>query len=128
MFLKYNWFAFVWALIILAGHAVPGNELPQPHWYLFEFDKLVHTVLFAVWAFSMGNGFNKQTKYYLLKRRYIGVIVIVSLMYSLSLETLQYAIFVDRAFQVEDLVADLLGTVMGLLFLNVLYGRLLKLT
>lgn len=109
-------------------HAVPSHELPDPHWDLFEFDKLGHAAMFAILAFSLGNGFNKQTKFFRLKSNYFVIILSVSLTYGVILETLQFSTFVGRTFQTDDLVADLIGTLMGLLALKILYGKLLKLT
>ncbi|MCB0736194.1 MAG: VanZ family protein [Bacteroidetes bacterium] len=127
MFLKFNWINIVWALFIIGAHAIPGSSLPKVYWEIFEFDKIVHAALFGIWAFLLANGWHKQNRFFYLKRFYIRLILSICLMYALALEAAQYYIFASRAFELNDLLADIVGTVMGLGLFRALYGRYLKL-
>lgn len=127
MFLKFNWFWLFWAVMMLVAHAVPANELPTPYWDLFRFDFLAHVALFLVLAFSMANGFNKQTQYFRLRSQSIKIVLGFCVVYGVALEGLQFFAFPSRNFELQDLVADLLGTLMGLGLLIALYGKLLRL-
>lgn len=126
MFFKFNWIPICVTVLTIVLHAIPGNELPKPYWDLFEFDKLVHIGLFFSLVFSWLNGLHKQKLSFWLKVNAVPAVLIFSLILAPSLETAQYLIFVNRKFQVGDLIADLIGTLMGFGFFYLAYGRILK--
>lgn len=128
MFLKFNWFPILWTFIVIGIHAIPGNELPKPYWDLFEFDKIVHTAIFLVLAFSWTNGLYKQSASYKLKVHAIKLVLVLSLSLGLVLETMQNAIFVNRYFQWPDVIADGIGTLAGVGLFYAIYGSILKYT
>lgn len=128
MFLKFNWFPILWTIFVIAVHAIPGNELPMPFWDFFEFDKIVHFVLFMVLTFTWINGIFKQSASYKLKVHGPKLILVLSLIFGLVLEMLQNAIFVERQFQWTDLIADCIGSIAGIGVFYAIYGQVLKYT
>ena len=127
MFLRFTWFPVSWSLLLVFLHAIPGEELPKPHWDILEFDTLVHFTMFAVLSFSWSVGLNKQNRFYRLRLRYIPIILLFSLMFGAMLEFMQDAIFVGRYFQLSDLLADYAGAVTGMVLFLTIYRSTLKL-
>ncbi|MGB0430316.1 MAG: VanZ family protein [Bacteroidia bacterium] len=128
MFLKFNWFPIVWTLCVIGIHAIPGQELPVPYWDLFEFDKIVHLIIFMILSFSWANGFFKQSASYKLKVHGIKLILVFTLILGLVLELMQNAIFVNRYFQWPDVIADGIGSILGIGMFYAIYGSILKYT
>ncbi len=128
MFLKFNWFPIFWTCAVIAIHAIPGQEIPIPYWDLFEFDKVVHLIIFMILSFSWANGIFKQSASYKLKVHGIKLILVFSLMLGLVLEMMQNAIFVNRYFQWPDVIADGIGSILGIGMFYAIYGSILKYT
>ena len=66
MFLRYNLFTIIWAIVIFLLILMPGEKIPDTDAF-FSFDKIAHTVVFCILTFLMIIGFSKQFKYEKLK-------------------------------------------------------------
>jgi VanZ family protein len=93
--------ALFWALIILYLSAHPQIGLPQP-WWVIQPDKIGHAGAYALLAFFLQYGFRKPYGPVLLGTGY-----------GVCIEYLQYAFFYGRQFDVLDMVANLVGCLIG---------------
>jgi glycopeptide antibiotics resistance protein len=113
MFLKYNIWGILWALIILVACATPGEQLP-PSPFL-DFDKLVHLAIFGVFQLLLLRGFLRQQNFPILQKNYVIISLMMSVGYGLLMEVLQGYVFRNRSFDVFDAAANTLGIILSTL-------------
>lgn len=113
--------AILWTSIIIFLLCMPGSQVPKTAGS-FKFppgtDMAVHVVLFAVlhvlWARSFQRGFI-SSKYSIR----IGSFIVA---FGIVMEFIQYFFVPNRSFEWEDIVADIVGVVIGHFYLN-LYAK-----
>jgi glycopeptide antibiotics resistance protein len=113
MFLKYNIWGILWALIILVACATPGEQLP-PSPFL-DFDKLVHLAIFGVFQLLLLRGFLRQQNFPILQKNHVIISLMMSVGYGLLMEVLQGYVFRNRSFDVFDAAANTLGIILSTL-------------
>ena len=96
----YRWLAIGWTIIMLIGCLTPHNEVPDE--LLTLNDKFIHIALFVpfagLWVFT---GMRYPT------------VLVFGLLVGALIEGLQYALPINRSADWLDLLADCLGTAMG---------------
>ena len=126
--LKKLWPALLWSFVILLLTGLPGSTFPKipTFWDWLEPDKAVHLFIFGVLAFLILFGYREQ--YFSNKKRYkFGVAaVIITALYGLITEVLQYYVFIGRSGNRFDFFADALGAVLGWLAFSYLYRKKIK--
>ncbi len=125
MFLRNNLPGILWALFILFVCGIPGEQVPDPPSF-FEFfylDKLAHAILFLILALLLGIGFKRQYSIPLFRSSTKVSIFLISTLYGLLIEALQYAVFTDRYFENGDLLANAVGALLGTVAFRGLYGK-----
>lgn len=106
------WKSVSWALIIAVLLFTPGNRLPRQH--LFEFDqldKIVHLFLFAVFEFILLYDFSMLNS---IRGVVVGPTAIAS-SYAFFTEGVQYLFNIERTGSVYDLLADIVGCILGVI-------------
>ena len=117
MFLKYNKWALLWALLIFILCALPGRDIPHVSWLeLVGMDKFIHASLFFVQVFLLIKGFNKQTNYDKMKNNPMVSAIILCIVYGGLLEIMQGAFYTDRTADIYDFIANSFGAVAGSIF------------
>ncbi len=123
--IKKLWPAFSWSAIILLLTGLPGNYFPKvvTFWSWLEPDKAVHLFIFGVLTFLILYGYRIQ--YFKSRKRYLyGLIaVVVTAIYGLITEVLQYYVFIGRSGNRFDFFADAIGALLGWLLFNYLYRK-----
>jgi VanZ family protein len=99
--LKYLIPAFLWAVIILLLSAHPQMGVSKP-WWMLQPDKFAHAGAYALLAFLLQYGF-----------RQVYVPVILGTIYGIIIEFLQQAFFYGRQLDVFDMLANLIGCLIG---------------
>lgn len=100
---------------------LPGSKLPETNeWNFLMLDKIAHFGLFLFFAFFLWRGFNKQTQNIILKRNALTFSALIGIGYAISAEFLQQ-LTSDRNFEWQDIVANLLGCLVGLLLYRLFY-------
>lgn len=108
--------SIIWSVIILVFLCLPGKDLPE--WSFFDiipfFDKIVHAGLFLILAFLLICGIYKpQIPQDLLK--IILIVIFIALSYGGLTELLQKLIATNRTADVFDWIADIIGSILGIL-------------
>lgn len=112
MFFKPMWPALVCSLVIFLLCLTPAQTLPEVG--VVNFDKLVHTAMFAVLTVLLARGFYQQTRFNVLQVHYLLLAALISIAYGGILELLQAVIIVlNRSGDWVDFVFDALGAVLA---------------
>ncbi len=106
--------AAIWLLVILFLSGYPGNKLPPAPF--FQFDKLIHSIMYFALYFFLAIAFYKQ--YYQTKTRLKAKILIsfFAVFYGGFMEILQHYIFINRSGNFYDFAANTFGVIIGILF------------
>lgn len=115
---KFNWPYFVpaiaWAIFIMILCSTPSSQFPTFEWgSLFSFDKLGHFSVFAILSGLMTYGMWKNGA----KLSFILILIIISLasLYGFTIEILQGSVFKERYFEILDIIANIIGSIVGAL-------------
>jgi VanZ family protein len=89
---------------------LPGSAFPKEDWFSkIWFDKWVHIGIFLVLLFVWFRALQiKSLQAYIL-------IVIIALAYGFTIEIIQDRFIPNRSFDMGDLIADAIGSVVGIL-------------
>jgi VanZ family protein len=119
MFLRYNYPALLWALLIFILCAIPGPHVPRLKFLdWLKPDKIVHFILFGTLCFLLIRGFAQQSTFaFLLSHPKIYAVVLSSI-YGIVIEVLQQYVLIKRTGEVNDAIADALGSFIGLWLYN----------
>lgn len=99
--MKY-WPTITVTLLIIIAVLLPGRAIPGVG--IFQFDKLVHFIMFFVWATAVRRDFPSGA---------FSKIIITGLVFSFFTEVLQI-VAEDRTFDLYDMLADAVGLIVGL--------------
>lgn len=113
MFLRYNFFTILWAILILVLTVTPGTDMPKTDiWDVLAFDKIAHLFVFAVFVLLMIVGFSKQYRYLYFRYNAVRLALAMGLAYGLLIEIVQ-ALIPERTLEYSDILADSLGCGIG---------------
>jgi len=111
--------------MILCG--LPGSYFPKVRnfWDWLGPDKLVHLIMFAIFAFSLIFGYRDEyclrEKAYRIRLQLITLMVAVS--YGALTEILQAHLFRGRYGSVYDFFADVIGCVLGIFIFKIIFRK-----
>jgi VanZ family protein len=110
--------AFIWAIIILylSATAVPKLKID---FLLFDPDKVNHFAAYGLLSVLMGWGIWKTEK--VLKLKVLLIILIISSTYGVLMEIMQYLFFPNRYFDYGDMIANILGSIIGIFIIRIYY-------
>jgi VanZ family protein len=113
---KYHWRAILWILVIAFGCLMPGDKLPSTSFFskIPHFDKIVHFVLYFIFALFLMSGFSRQygktsAKAYIFS-------FILAFAFGVTIEFIQEQ--VGRSYDIYDMMANTLGVIVSLLLFN----------
>lgn len=106
-----------WMLLILVLISIPSYSVPEVSWLsLVGVDKLVHAFIFGVLSILMMLSLSGSKN---VKVTSFAIITIsVCLLYSTLTEILQASLFKHRTADILDHVANSVGTISGVYFIN----------
>lgn len=124
-FLKTNWPAASWALMILVLTSLPGDYFPTivSFWEWLKPDKLVHFFVFGVFTFLILWGKRQQYK---LKNRRLKLVILAlftGVFYSALTEWLQHFLPVGRHGNIFDFMANNFGSIFGVVVFHILFRK-----
>ena len=101
--------AIGWTLLIASSCLLPAAAFKDIEFTLFELDKLVHLILYfafvILWAISIPRELTKGEKKKL---------VAVGVGYGVLIEVLQSTMSLGRAYDIDDIIANTAGCILGL--------------
>lgn len=124
MFLRYNKWALLWALLIFILCAIPGRDIPHISFLeLLEFDKFIHAGLFFILVMLVIRGFSLQTSFSVLKNSPMLLAFSICVVYGGALELMQGAFFAEREADIYDFIANTFGSLIGLILFRKINKR-----
>lgn len=113
----------VWAVIILVLCGLPPQDVEKMKLFNFpQLDKFVHMALYLGFGLFVMAVLTLHKRLRGTKTIYLIAIAICAL-YGWIIELLQRYLFVGRSYELLDLLADIIGAVLGVLLYNWLSGR-----
>ncbi len=109
--LQSKWLALGWFVIMCILFFLPGSVLPKENEFLafLHVDKIVHIGLFAIFVFLIKCSFTSTLfKYNIL-------LIAATGLYGYAVELIQKKWIPGRSFDLYDLLADMIGSLLGLL-------------
>jgi VanZ family protein len=103
--------AIVLIMIILLASLVPKTELPTSSWV--QLDKLVHFGMYGSLSFFIFKGFFVENSV-----KALAIACILSFFYGFIVEFLQYFLTTTRMFDVFDIFANGIGTIISYLLVK----------
>ncbi len=100
-----------WALFILFLSANPGINLPESFWDLLAIDKLAHAFVYGVLSCLLLYSFFLNDQKNIQKMKMISIII--SSIYGILMEIMQYLFFPNRYFEFLDILANIIGAIIG---------------
>jgi VanZ family protein len=119
MFLRYNLFSILWAILILVFTLMPGSQMPSVK-FIVGFDKLAHVFVFAIQSLLLIVGFLKQYTFRFFRGNAVFMAISLSVIYGTLIELIQ-SFIPGRGMELGDLFADLAGSLLGWGLFYVLY-------
>lgn len=109
---KYFIPALTWALVIFLLST--GKNIPTPRFTnLLEPDKLAHAAAYFVLAALLSFGFGKRLGAW--QMRWVWVAALISSIYGIGMEIVQFTFFPNRYFEVYDIIANIIGALVCVL-------------
>lgn len=124
MFLRHNIIGILWAFFILVGAVIPNPELPNTP--IVSSDKLFHALAFAFLVFQFTIGFSKQNSICRLKYGAWKIALVFGIIYGAIIELIQGTLVTYRTMDLLDLVANVVGCLIGALIFYLLFGLEIK--
>ncbi|MEJ8756461.1 VanZ family protein [Pontibacter sp. H259] len=122
MILRYNLFTILWAAVILLTTLLPASSMPSVSvWDLLSFDSFAHAGMFAILCFLMIVGMSKQFSYPKLKHHAVLSSFIISLVFGLVIELIQFTLIPGRSAEFMDVVSNTIGCVIGIVIFKWIY-------
>ena len=102
-----------WLLILSILSLTPGENLPEFKLQLFELDKLIHFIFYFILVLLMSIGFRlkKNEPFYKSSVWIVGIGIFIGW----SIEYLQGNYITNRYFDYLDIIANSLGTIVGMI-------------
>ncbi len=114
----------MWALLIIVLSFAPQEEFNNKS--MDNLDKIVHLFLYAVLSHLGMIAFLKQNQYRFLRRNAAPTIFFLVFVLGLLIELFQGTVFVSRSTEVMDLLANTMGSLLGLVSFYMIYKNLKK--
>ena len=105
--------ALIWAFVILVLSIVPGINLPESWFDFLSWDKVGHFTVYGILSFLLLFGFCK--KKLKVDKKFTVLVFLGSSLYGILLEWVQYSFFPYRYFENLDILANIIGSFIGLL-------------
>lgn len=116
--------SFIWAIIVGFLYLLPGEDLPVVSvWDALSADKIAHIAVFALLTLFATTGLKRQIRFTFLKEKAPVVAFFGGAAYGSALEFAQSELTTGRFFEVGDLIANVLGCILGIVIFRLIYGR-----
>jgi VanZ family protein len=111
--------AVLWLVIVTVAILTPGNNLPKVPLFPFA-DKLVHFGVFAVLTFLWSRVGTISEQGALNRKKLLTNLLVFTIIFPILVEYLQMYV-PNRSFEIEDIIANLVGGIIGFIGFIILY-------
>lgn len=111
--MKYYIPAILWSLVILFLSTMGGINLPPSWWDYISVDKVGHLVVYGLFTLLLVLGFT-QNRTLPLANNNRNIALGISIIYGIGMEVVQYTFFPGRFFEIPDIIANIIGSILGL--------------
>lgn len=108
--------AFIWAIIVLY---LSASAVPQLNLNFALADKVNHFAAYALLSVLMCWGIWQTKKVF--ERKVLLAVLIISSTYGILMEIMQYLFFPNRYFDYGDMLANILGSILGIIIIRIYY-------
>lgn len=119
MVIRYFIPAIIWACAIFMVISISPSKVPKIIFKIPFFDLWVHFGLFLGFGFLTAYGFFMQHKTSFIQRRFAYLAVASGLFYGIITEIAQLLFLSERKASISDALANLFGTVFGVVFFGI---------
>lgn len=117
---------FIWLLLVITLLSLPGSTLPSAAWMSkIQIDKWVHIFLFGMltisFCFPLLYTKQKPSPKYLTK--YLIIATVSSITVGIIMEYVQKNYIPSRSFEIWDIAADSVGSIIGAIFCLLRYKK-----
>ncbi len=117
--MKYYWPALLWSILIFVLSAGPGVQVPSSWMDLISVDKFGHAGVYGILTILICWGsWKKRTA---LTNALLLFGLTISSTFGIIMEGMQYFFFPHRYFEVLDIIANIIGSLIGLLLFYLFY-------
>ncbi len=110
--------AIFWLTIITVLLVIPGSAFPSENWMSgIQLDKWVHIFLFALLVMLWVKGLWKNYPTSFNYARLSFWVATFAVIYGTCMEVVQYYFVPNRSFELNDIFADLIGSLIGYLII-----------
>ncbi|WP_406626683.1 VanZ family protein [Portibacter marinus] len=96
---------------------MPSSSVPSISWGSgLALDKIVHILIYAIYTILLGR-YLKEVK--LIKWNDYAVAVVFSILFGSLMEVMQYYLSPSRFFDILDIIANIIGSLLGLIILKI---------
>ena len=111
--------AIVWSAFIASSCLLPPSLFkPFTFHILLWLDKFIHLVLYFVfvqlWILNLEK-INRKNKL---------VILLIGIIYGIFIEVMQSAMNIGRSYEIDDMIANTLGCILGIVFMTITQNSL----
>ncbi len=104
----------IWLLAILVLSVLPGKTIPKVGFGFFDqTDKVAHLFVYAVLSFLLG--YEVYKRYRSITTYQLVAILVICMIYGVALELLQQWYLSDRFFEIADIIANIIGSLLGVI-------------
>jgi len=111
--------AVLWLVIVAAALLTPGNNLPKVPLFPYA-DKLIHFGVFAILTFLWSRVGTIDQQGSLCWRKLLTNLLVFTIIFPILVEYLQMYV-PNRSFEIEDIIANLIGGIIGFIGFIILY-------
>ena len=109
--------AISWLIISTILLTLPGSAFPQEDWLSkIWFDKWVHIGMFSIMVTLICWGIYKKNSLPATRMRKFILVAVLCLCYGIAMEFVQKYFIPNRSFDVGDILADGVGSFLGLMY------------
>jgi len=109
-----RWAAICWTILILIAMCIPGNMIPQEQkFFVPDFDKLVHAVLFGTFVWLWCLYIHKKLVPGKKMARLFFYVFLGAALYGFGTELLQKYVIPMRDYDNADIIADMTGAAIA---------------
>jgi len=100
----------LWAIVILILSISPLPNMPEDWTDLISLDKLAHAFVYGLLTYL---GIRALKRIGSLNTPKIWLVILLSSIYGISLEGVQFTFFPGRYFETLDIIANIIGSLLG---------------